>query len=65
MVQPSSQIVDTRRGRATSTIRHALTTLCDAVLGPPPWRAPADIAAAWTQTQCMWTAPGARPRGDR
>jgi len=46
--------------QVNSPIRRALASLCDAVLGPPPWRAPAAIAIAWTQTQCMWTAPCAR-----
>ena len=60
MVQPSSRSIPRTGAR---TMRHALASLCDALLGSPPWRAPADIALAWTQTQLMWTAPGACPRG--
>lgn len=64
MVQPSSE--STRRIGAR-TMRHALARLCEALLGPSPGRAaqPAEIEIeiAWTQTQLMWTAPEACPRG--
>jgi hypothetical protein len=62
MMQPSSE--STRRIGAC-TMRHALASLLEALLGPPPWRAsqPAEIAVAWTQTQLMWTAPDTCPRG--
>jgi hypothetical protein len=64
MVQPSSE--STRRIGARA-MRHALASLREALLGPSPGRAsqPAEIEIeiAWTQTQLMWTAPAACPRG--